>query len=577
MPAHFPSRCGFALVALPLLCIALSAPAASHDSSKHAGTNLSRLGKVEFKVECTSAVEQDFNRAMALYHSFAWDDAMKAFDGIAKADPRCGMAHWGRAMVMLDNPFIWPGNLQPAKLNEVTAALAAARAAGLKSQREKDYVEAAAVFVRDHEKAAYPARLNAFDEAMSKLAGRYPDDKEAAIISALITSANFNPADKTYANQLKAAKVLEPLFAAQPNHPGVAHYLIHSYDYPPIANKGLEAAKRYADIAPDAPHALHMPSHIFTRVGHWHDSIKANRASAKAAGDATFDAHHAFDYMVYAHLQLGQDKAAREAMNQSRSMKPIEHFGAAFAYAAMPARIALERANWKEAANLPLHPKADAYPWSRYPQAEAINAFARGVGSARSGDIAGAKKEHARLVALRDAAKERKLTYWVEQIDIQADVVHGLTVLAEGKGAEGSELLRAAAAREDATEKHAVTPGPLLPARELLADVLLAAKKGSEALREFEAVLAKEPNRYRAITGAGKAARLAGDAKKVQTYAALLSQQAKDADAPRKLEPVRQASRKSSKRGRRGRIVAVAAPRGFNTAAFWRGQDIASR
>jgi len=362
-----------------------------------------------------------------------------------------------------------------------------------------------------------------------------------------------------------------------PTTPGVAHYLIHSYDYPPIANKGLEAAKRYADIAPDAPHALHMPSHIFTRVGHWHDSIKANRASAKAAGDATFDAHHAFDYMVYAHLQLGQDKAAREAMNQSRSMKPIEHFGSAFAYAAMPARIALERANWKEAANLQLHPKADAYPWSRYPQAEAINAFARGVGSARSGDIAGAKKEHARLVALRDAAKERKLTYWVEQIDIQADVVHGLTVLAEGKGAEGSELLKAAAAREDATEKHAVTPGPLLPARELLADVLLAAKKGSEALREFEAVLTKEPNRYRAIMGAGKAARLAGDAKKVQTYTALLSQQAKDADAPRKLEPVRQASRKSSKRGRRGRIVAVAAPRGFNTAAFWRGQDIASR
>ena len=478
MPAHFPSRRRLALVALLLPCVGLSAPAASHDSSKHAGTNLSRLGKVEFKVECASVVEADFNRAMALYHSFAWDDAMKAFDGIAKADPRCGMAHWGRAMVMLDNPFIWPGNLQPAKLNEVATALAAARTAGLKSQREKDYVEAAAVFVRDHEKVAYPARLNAFDDAMSKLAGRYADDKEAAIISALITSANFNPADKTYANQLKAAKVLEPLFAAQPNHPGVAHYLIHSYDYPPIANKGLEAAKRYADIAPDAPHALHMPSHIFTRVGHWQDSIKANRASAKAAGDATFDAHHAYDYMVYAHLQLGQDKAAREAMSQSRSMKLIEHFGAAFAYAAMPARIALERANWKEAANLPLHPKADAYPWSRYPQAEAINAFARGVGSARSGDIAGAKKEHARLLALRDAAKERKLTYWVEQIDIQADVVHGLTVLAEGKPAEGTELLKAAAAREDATEKHAVTPGPLLPARELLADVSAGGQEG---------------------------------------------------------------------------------------------------
>jgi hypothetical protein len=574
MPTPFPFNSRLAAVALLLPCLGLSTPAASHDASKHSGTNLSRLGKVEFKVECTSAVQPDFNRAMALYHSFAWDDAMKAFDGIVKADKSCGMAHWGRAMVMLDNPFIWPGNLQPAKLNEIAAALAAARSAGLKSQREKDYVEAVAVFVRDHEKVAYPTRLNSFDDAMSKLAARYRDDKEASILSALITSANFNPADKTYANQLKAAKVLEPLFVAQPDHPGVAHYLIHSYDYPPIADKGLAAAKRYADIAPDAPHALHMPSHIFTRVGHWQDSIKANRASAKAAGDATFDAHHAFDYMVYAHLQLGQDKAAREALNQSKSMKLIEHFGAAFAYAAMPARIALERANWKQAASLELYPKADAYQWSRYPQAEAINAFARGVGSARSRDIAGAKKEHARLVALRDVAKERKLTYWVEQIDIQAEVVRGLTVLAEGKPAEGTELLKAAAAREDATEKHAVVPGPLLPARELLADVLLEAKKGSEALREFEAVLAKEPNRYRAIVGAGKAARLAGDAKKVQAYSALLSQQVKDADTPRKLEPIRQSSTRGN-RARRIRIAAAVAPGVFNTASFWRGQDTA--
>jgi tetratricopeptide (TPR) repeat protein len=534
-------------VAAPALLLAslmLSTGAAGHDGS---GPNLERLGKVEFKVDCKPAVHADFNRAMALYHSFAWDDAMKAFDAIVKADPACGMAHWGRAMAMLDNPFIWPTGLSPEKLKEVTGALAAARATGLKSQREKDYVDAVGAFVRDHEKVGHPARLRAFDEAMGKLAARYPADKEASILSALITSANFDPADKTYANQLKAAKILEPLFAAQPDHPGVAHYLIHSYDYPPIAKQGLEAAKRYADIAPDAPHALHMPSHIFTRVGHWKDSIKANRASAKAAGDASFDAHHAFDYLVYAHLQLGQEKAARQALKESLAMKPIEHFGAAFAYAAMPARIALERSDWKGAARLALQP-GGTYPWNRYPQAEAINVFAHGVGAARSGDFAGAMKEHARLIQLRDVAKERKLAYWAEQIDIQADLVRGLAVVAEGKRAEGVEFVKAAAAREDATEKHAVTPGPLLPAREVYAELLLETRQASDALREYEAVLAKEPNRYRALVGAGKAARIAGDAKKLQAYAAQLKEQAKEADARLVLDaPEKQAGKSAAK------------------------------
>jgi predicted Zn-dependent protease len=566
----FPSHRRLALLALLLPGIGLSTAASSHEGK---GTNLERLGKVEFKVECKADVQPDFNRAMALYHSFAWDEAMKAFDAIAKADPTCGMAHWGRAMVMLDNPFIWPGSLSPAKLKDISAALATARSAGLKSPREKDYVEAVATFVRDHEKVDYPARLRAFDEAMAKLAARYPDDKEGSIISALITSANFDPADKTYRNQLKAAKVLEPLFAAQPDHPGVAHYLIHSYDYPPIAKQGLEAAKRYAKIAPDAPHALHMPSHIFTRVGYWRESIEANRASAKAAGDASFDGHHAFDYMVYAHLQLGQEKAARRALAESLRMKAIEHFGAAYAYAAMPARIALERGDWKGAASLALQPAADAYPWSRYPQAEAINAFARGVGAARSGDSAVAKEQQARLIALRDVAKERKLAYWAEQIDIQADVVKGLAVVAEGKRAEGTELLKAAAAREDATEKHAVTPGPLLPAREVYADLLLEAKQGPDALREYEAVLAKEPNRYRAMLGAAKAARLAGDAAKAQAYMKQLREQAKDADTRLSAlaAPVAQASNRS--RPRRAAAAAVVRPAGFDTPGFWERHD----
>jgi hypothetical protein len=395
-------------------------------------------------------------------------------------------------------------------------------------------VEALAVFVRDHDKIDHRARLRAFDEAMGRLAARYPDDKEASILSALVTSANFDPNDKTYANQLKAAKALEPLFTAQPDHPGVAHYLIHSYDYPPIAKQGLEAARRYAQIAPDAPHALHMPSHIFTRVGHWQESIEANRASAKAAAAVAFDAHHATDYMVYAHLQLAQDQAARQAMEQSLARKTVDHFGAAFAYAAMPARLALEVGDWKAAANTALTPAAGAYPWQKYPQAEAINAFARGVGAARAGDSAAANAERTRLLALRDVAKERKLGYWAEQIDIQAQVVEGLSLVADHKTSEGLEVLGMAATREDATEKHVVTPGPLLPAREVLADILLETGKAAEAQREYEAVLAKEPNRYRATFGAARAAHQGGNAEKAKLHYAALAELGRNSDSQRK-------------------------------------------
>jgi hypothetical protein len=491
---------------------------------------LGRLGKVEFKVECSTAAQQGFNRAMALYHSFAWGPAADLFANVAKTDPTCGMAHWGRAMVALDNPFVWPGSLTPTKLNEVAAALDAARSAGLRSARERDYVEALAAFVRDHDKTEHRARLQALDQAMAALAARYPDDKEASILSALVTSANFDPNDKTYSNQLKAAKVLEPLFTGQPDHPGVAHYLIHSYDYPPIAKHGLAAAKRYAQIAPDAPHALHMPSHIFTRVGHWQDSIETNRASAKAASKIAFDAHHATDYMVYAHLQLAQDRAAREAMEESLAKQAVDHFGAAFAYAAMPARLALEVEDWKTAAGVELKPAAGAYPWHKYPQAEAINAFARGVGAARAGDSATASKEHARLQTLRNVAKVRKLGYWAEQIEIQAQAVQGLSLVAGGKTSEGLDVLRTAAKREDATEKHVVTPGPLLPAREVLADILLEIGKAADAQLEYESVLAKEPNRYRATFGAARAAHQTGNREKAKLHYAALVELGKNSD-----------------------------------------------
>jgi len=514
-------------LAAGLTCLSTIAAAQGHDHG------IARLGTVEFKVECSAPAQKEFNTAMALYHSFAWPQAIAAFKAIAAADPTCGMANWGLAISLLNNPFGWPTILSPQILDAAAAELEAAKTAGLKTQRERDYVEAVAVFVRDHASTPHLKRMQAYDAAMGQLAMHNPEDVEAAILSALITSANFNPTDKTYANQLKAAHILEPLFKAHPNHPGIAHYLIHSYDYPPIAKQGLEAAKAYGAIAPDAAHALHMPSHIFTRVGYWRESIAANRESARVAGDATFDAHHASDYMVYAHLQLAQDEAARKAMQKSFAMKPIDNFGAAYAYAAMPARVALERGDWTAAAALTLTPGADAYPWKKYPQAEAVNAFARGIGAARSGNVTAAREQQARLIALREAAKEAKFAYWVEQIDIQAALVGALSLCSENKQAECIDGLTADATREDATEKHVVTPGPLVPARELLADMLLAQKKFTDALREYETVMAKEPNRYRTLAGAMAAAQGAGEQAKANTLAVELRKLGSDADSER--------------------------------------------
>jgi hypothetical protein len=414
------------------------------------------------------------------------------------------MVHWLRALGALGNPFTWPSLISPAILSEAPGWLETARQTGLKSQRERDYVDAVAVFFNDHDKLDHRSRAKALEAALGQVMQRYPQDSEAATLYALVLSANFDPTDKKYTNQLTAAAILEPIFRAQPEHPGVAHYLIHSYDYPPIAGKGLDAARRYGKIAPDAAHALHMPSHIFTRVGAWKESIESNRASARAGGDKSFDKWHAYDYMVYAHLQLGEQDAAREVVNEAlQNPARTDHPATAYAYAAMPARLALERGAWKEAAALELF-AAESYPWKKYTFAEAVNAFARGIGAAMGGDAAAARVQVARLEQLRQATK---VPYWQEQVAIQGEVVQGLALRAEGKGAEGIAVLRKAAAREDATEKHAITPGPIVPARELLAYVQLEAGDAVSALRDFQSVLEREPNRLRAVAGAVRAAK----------------------------------------------------------------------
>ena len=500
----------------------------------HEGGDAARLGTVHFAVECNAAAQKEIDLAMAYYHSFAWEQYKPPLERALQADPQCGMAHFIRALGVLDNPFGWPVNLSPKIFADGEASLEAARRTGLRSQRERDYVEALAAFYKDNDKLAHAARAKALEQGFERLAKAYPDDVEATILYALVLSRNFDPTDKTYANQLKAARLLEPIFVKMPEHPGVAHYIIHSYDYPALARQGLDAAKRYSKIAPDAAHALHMPSHIFTRVGYWKDSVESNRASVEAAKKSGPNGIHGFDYMTYAYLQMGQDGQAAAVWTEARKVPSYpDNFAVAYGMAAMPARIALERRAWNEAAVLPLAPAPDAYPWAKHPQAEAVNAYARGIGLANLGDAAGARAQVARLQQLRDAAAAAKFGYWVEQIDIQAEVVRGLATCAEGNRAECLEILAKAAAREDATEKHVVTPGPLVPAREVLAFMKLQAGMASEALADFEMVLTREPNRFHATAGAARAAQSAGDHARAADYYRRVVDLGAESDPPR--------------------------------------------
>ncbi|MBI1736675.1 MAG: hypothetical protein HYR51_16020 [Candidatus Rokubacteria bacterium] len=497
-----------------------------------------KLGQVQFANSCSPAVQADFNRAVALLHSFAFAPAIKGFEAVAEADPGCGIARWGAAVAWLGNPLAGP--VDGKRLQAGAAAIAKAKAAG--TQRERDYIAAIDAFYKDHDRVDHRTRALAYEKAMEALAARYPQDTEGAIFYALSLNVTLNPTDKTYANQLKAAGILEKVFAQQPNHPGVAHYLIHSYDFPPIAPKGLAAAKRYASIAPSAPHALHMPSHIFTRLGHWEDSIQTNLASAESARAelraakleaGSYNALHAWDYVAYAALQLAREKQAASVLEEIRRIDKVdvEHFAAAFAFAAIPARYALERRRWTEAAKLELHPQG--LSWQKFPQAESIVVFARGLGAARGGDVQGAKRELAKLEALRDRMTAAKNTYWADQAEIQRLAVAGWIARAENRNEEAVTLLRQAADREDATEKHPVTPGAIQPAREMLAEVLLEAGQAKQALAEFEASQRTDPNRFHGLAGAARAAEAAGDRAKAKSYYEALIALAKTADTER--------------------------------------------
>jgi tetratricopeptide (TPR) repeat protein len=436
-------------------------------------------------------------------------------------------------MVRLGNPLSGVA-APPAVLMAGWEAVERAKAAGARTPRERDFVAAIETFYRDHDRLDHRTRALAYEKAMERLAARYPDDREATVFYALALNMTVLPTDKTYANQLKAAGILEKVFAEQPNHPGVAHYLIHSYDYPPIAHKGLDAARRYAAIAPSSAHARHMPSHVFTRVGAWQESIDSNRASAEVGDQA--NRLHALDYMVYGHLQQAQDAAARRVVDDVRAISTIQMqhplvFASGYAISAIPARYAVERRAWAEAAALAL-PAAE-FEWARFPQAEAIVVFARGIGAARTGDLARARQDLERLGALQAAAFGLRQAYWAGQIDIQRLGVAAWLARAEGRADEGLRLMRQAAEAEDQTEKHIVTPGLLVPARELLGEMLLDAGRPAEALREFEASQKKEPNRFRGFHGAARAAEAAGDRAKARANYEKLLEVAARADTER--------------------------------------------
>jgi tetratricopeptide (TPR) repeat protein len=504
------------------------------------GAGKERLGTVRFDVSCAAAVQPKFNRAMALYHSFHWPEGTKAFREITELDPRCGMAYWGLAMIAADNPFIWPGSLN---LKEGPQLIAKAKEVGAGTQRERDYIEALSLLYADPATTPHRARALRYEEAMGKLAARYPEDMEAAVLYGLTMSANHDLNDGSYARPLKAAALLEPLFKAHPDHPGVAHYIIHSYDYPPIAQKGIEAARRYALVAADAPHARHMPSHIFTRVGLWRESVTANQASIAATNATLGNIAHARDYMVYAYLQLADDAAAESIWAETLKVAAIKSVAQpdSFALAAMPARLALERGRWADAATVELHPAITEADWQRLPQSLSNVVFARAIGASRSGDAAAARKEIARLRTLQATLTERKVAYWAEQVDIQANVATAWALRAEGKNAEALAAMRAAAEQEDKTEKSTVTPGPLLPARELLGDMLMEIGQAGDALKQYEASLAKEPNRFRGLYGAALAAERSGDRARARVhYEKLAAMTAQSKSARPELGRVRQ-------------------------------------
>ena len=483
------------------------------------GGHSEELGKVGFETSCSATAQPIFLRGVAWLHSFEYEQAESSFNRAAAADPSCGIAHWGAAM-SLYHPLWAPPSA--AELERGRAAVAMAQSAPVRTKREKDYIEAIAAFYRDSDKLDHKTRALAYNAAMRALHERYPSDREAAVFYALSqTAAGTFDTDPTFAREKDAAAILNAVLEAEPDHPGVAHYLIHSFDYPPLAELAVSAAKRYAGIAPDSAHAQHMPSHIFTRLGMSEESIASNLKSESAARElmrrknftgGSREELHAMDYLAYAYLQTGQDSKAQQVFNKLTAMQTVDEpiFSVAYAATAIPSRLALERRQWTEAANLELPTNVGALaPMENFQWAAAHIHFARAVGAARSGDPASARREVAKLAEIEEKLVIPAGSYdWKAQVRIGRQVAAAWLAKAEGRNEEAVRVMRLAADADDALEKHPVTPGAILPAREQLGELLLELRRPAEALSEFEASLRRAPRRLAALNGAARAAKL---------------------------------------------------------------------
>ncbi len=475
-------------------------------------------GEVNFPISCGPAAQKIFNRAVWTLHSFWYPEALKAFTEVTAAEPGCAMGYWGIAMSNWYPLWYPPG---PAALKAGSEAVEKAMTASPKTDRERDYIAAIAAFYRDSDKLDHRTRAVAYEKAMEQVYLKYPEDREAAVFYGLALNAAALPTDKTYANQRKAAEILNKVWAEQPNHPGVVHYLIHSDDSAQFAQAGLDAAICYAKIAPEVPHALHMPSHIFTRLGMWQQSIESNRAAHdvaiayvhKSLGPTGFDGEtvHTMDYLEYAYLQTGQDGAAKAVVDELIGFREnaAPNLPTAYAVAAIPVRYALERRDWKAAALLATAPIP--FPLDKFPWAEAMISFARALGAAHTSDAAGAETEIAKLQSLEDKLVQAKDTYWAKQIEVQRLGASGVLAHAKGDDKKALELVRAAADLDATMDKHPATPAEVLPARELLADLLLETSDAPAALKEYQQSLRAEPNRFRSILGEARAAKQTGD------------------------------------------------------------------
>jgi hypothetical protein len=520
---------------LTLMLFTSSARIATGQDHQHGGQPPEQLGQVVFPTSCSPAAHRNFLRGLALLHSFWYEESEKTFRAAALKDPTCAIAWWGVAM-SLYHP-LWEPPPGPIELKHGSEAIANARTAGAKTQRERDYIAALAEFFSNYQQRDHRTRAVAWSKAMEGLHHQYPDDSEATLFYALSLKATQLPNDKTLANDRKAAALLEPLFQQQPGHPGVAHYLIHSYDTAAMAQYGVAAARRYAQIAPSAPHALHMPSHIFTRLGLWDDSISSNLASSQVARQYAEHQHlaavwdqelHALDYLIYAYLQTGQNAKARAISDRAVALKNTQTTDIGyFALAAMPARFTIERRDWKQAAGLDPNLSATPVP-------QAITWWARGVGAARTGNTEKARTALARLESLRDLLQQQKSgDYWAGQVDIQRLEVAAWLAHAQGDDARALESLRSAADAEDATDKSNLTPGAITPAREMLADLQSELKLSKDALQNYEAVLRAAPRRFNALYGAAHAAELAGDREKARSLYIQFADLSRNADADR--------------------------------------------